>query len=93
MNARAKNRRLTTPLHAHSEFNSVEVEIDETISKALKTCLRRENNNWEEICDKWTKTFQARQKDLKSIDQTQFLLDWPKFKHPKAPELVIINAA
>lgn len=93
MNNKAKRKKLSKPPYiVNAEVESVEgeQEIDETISEALKTFLKRENNNWEDICNKWEKTFKYRQRDLKLKEKSEFLLEWPKFKHSKAPELVTI---
>lgn len=64
------------------------VEFDESISMAIKTALQREINNWDEVKDKWQKTFLIRQKDFHNLTIVEFLKAWPKFIHSQAPDLV-----
>lgn len=63
-------------------------ELDDSVINALKTSLSRESANWNEVCDKWSKTFQARQNDLRNLTNIEFLKAWPKLSDSRAPELV-----
>ncbi|XP_067614386.1 uncharacterized protein [Eurosta solidaginis] len=67
------------------------VEFDQTIGLALKTSLNRDSANWDDICDKWKKTFHMRQSELKELGSYEFLLAWSKLSHARAPELINID--
>lgn len=62
--------------------------MDEDIALALKTSLNRDITNWEQVCEKWKKTFYMRQKDLKRLNNYDFLTTWSKYSDSRAYELV-----
>lgn len=65
------------------------MEIDQTIAIALKTSLKRDSSDWNDVCDKWKKTYHMRQRDLKELGSIDFLQAWSKLSHSRAPDLVI----
>ncbi|XP_054087036.1 uncharacterized protein LOC128921961 [Zeugodacus cucurbitae] len=56
------------------------VEVDETLSLCLKTSLQKDINNWDEVIDKWQKTFTFRKKNLAKLSNSDFLQEWPILK-------------
>ncbi|XP_067637305.1 uncharacterized protein [Eurosta solidaginis] len=66
-------------------------EIDVTICRALKTSLSRSIADWNEVKDKWQKTFNLRQNDLKELTNIDFLQTWPKYTDSRAPELIYLD--
>lgn len=63
-------------------------EVDETLSLCLKTSLQKDASNWDEVIDKWQKTFTFRKKDLSNYSNSNFLQEWPILKDSRAPFLV-----
>lgn len=64
-------------------------EFDEAILQSLKASLARNFSNWDEVKDKWQRTFLLRRKDLKTSETNyEFLKNWPLYTNAKAHELV-----
>ncbi|XP_065359760.1 uncharacterized protein LOC135953710 [Calliphora vicina] len=92
----AKKRKLmgSTPSFSPttSQSSDIEhVEYDESISVALKNTLNRDSSNWEEVCDKWKKTYHMRQNDIKNLTSLDFLKAWSKLSDSRGPELINID--
>ncbi|XP_036335974.1 uncharacterized protein LOC118746249 isoform X2 [Rhagoletis pomonella] len=78
----------------HNEENNTQQcteELNNSIISALKLSLSKESADWNEVLDKWAKTFSARQKDLKNLASSDFLKAWPKLADARAPELIKID--
>ncbi|XP_033150700.1 uncharacterized protein LOC108595416 isoform X2 [Drosophila busckii] len=68
--------------------------LDDNKLYAFKLCLSVENNeneDWHDVCEKWTETFPLRQRELKQRHKEVFLLGWPKLRHEKFMELINID--
>lgn len=63
-------------------------EIDESVADAYKLSLNRDSADWNEVCHKWKLTYSMRQKDLGKMESLEFLRNWSKLTHSKAPDLV-----
>ncbi|XP_073842703.1 uncharacterized protein isoform X2 [Musca autumnalis] len=66
-------------------------EFDESVENSMKASLLRECNDWGSICEKWKRSFNIRQRDIKSLSSHAFLLEWPKLSDARASELVNID--
>ncbi|XP_070071409.1 uncharacterized protein [Drosophila takahashii] len=66
-------------------------EVDVSVGNTLKGYLNRSSSNWEEIKDKWQKTFTMRQNDLRQMEWEEFFKSWSKLSHARAPELISID--
>lgn len=64
------------------------MEVDETLSLCLKSTLQKDASNWDEVIDKWQKTFTLRKQDLATRSNSDFLQEWPMLKDSRAPFLV-----
>ncbi|XP_036329684.1 uncharacterized protein LOC118741818 [Rhagoletis pomonella] len=101
VNQRSKKRKTiyleqNTPSPASTKTNpstkNYEVlEIDFTICRALKASLSRSIADWNEVRDKWQKTFNLRQNDLKELTNIDFLQAWPKYSDSRAPDLIKLD--
>uniref|UniRef100_A0A1I8M104 Uncharacterized protein n=1 Tax=Musca domestica TaxID=7370 RepID=A0A1I8M104_MUSDO len=78
--------------HTSPNFCNKDVsEIDESVENSLKASLLRECNDWGSICEKWKRSFNIRQRDIKNLSSHTFLLEWPKLSDARASELVNID--
>ncbi|XP_067615182.1 uncharacterized protein [Eurosta solidaginis] len=66
-------------------------EVDESVSEAYKTSLNRDGADWVQVCEKWKKTFQIRQRDLHNMSPSAFFQAWTKFAHAQAADLIEID--
>ncbi|XP_073842698.1 uncharacterized protein isoform X4 [Musca autumnalis] len=66
-------------------------EFDESVENSMKASLLRECNDWGSICEKWKRSFNIRQRDIKSLSSHAFLLEWPKLSDARASEFVNID--
>ncbi|XP_058982686.1 uncharacterized protein LOC131804199 [Musca domestica] len=65
--------------HTSPNFCNKDVpEIDESVENSLKASLLRECNDWGSICEKWKRSFNIRQRDIKNLSSHTFLLEWTK---------------
>lgn len=67
-----------------------EIPADETL-KELKRELNWPLSEWDDQLDRWARTFSLRQCDLKNLDNTEFLNEWPLLKDARAKDLVNHN--
>lgn len=68
-------------------------EFDIDILSSLKTSLQRDFTDFNEVKDRWAKTFVLRQQELKKSSNknvVEFLRDWPLYSHTNAKDLVIL---
>ncbi|XP_067635581.1 uncharacterized protein [Eurosta solidaginis] len=79
------------PHNVENNTHQCTEELDTSIISALKLSLSKENADWNEVLDKWAKTFAARQQDVKSLASVDFLKAWPKLADARAPELIEID--
>ncbi|XP_036334991.1 uncharacterized protein LOC118745592 isoform X1 [Rhagoletis pomonella] len=66
-------------------------EFDERILSGLKTELQRDCSNWDTVCDRWAKTFPLRRKELKELNNVDFLKQWPKLLDSRSVSLINID--
>ncbi|XP_067635938.1 uncharacterized protein [Eurosta solidaginis] len=66
-------------------------EVDESVSEAYKTSLNRDGADWVQVCEKWKKTFQIRQRYLHNMSPSAFFQAWTKFSHAQAADLIEID--
>ncbi|XP_017464874.1 PREDICTED: uncharacterized protein LOC108358198 isoform X2 [Rhagoletis zephyria] len=101
VNQRSKKRKTiyleqNTPSPASTKTNpstkNYEVpEIYFTMCRALKASLSRSIADWNEVRDKWQKTFNLRQNDIKELTNIDFLQAWPKYSDSRAPDLIKLD--
>ncbi|XP_055916553.1 uncharacterized protein LOC129949246 [Eupeodes corollae] len=102
VNQKAKRSRLLVPLSDNLEENSNQKDsvtkpsgldkIETAKLLAFKLSLSRESSDWDSVKDKWQRTFDLRQKELKtSQTNVEFLIDWPLFTNAKAQDLINID--
>lgn len=61
--------------------------IDEHI-KQLKQELFWPLQSWDNICDRWARTYSLRKEDIKNLDNFSFLKEWNVLKDARAIDLV-----
>ncbi|XP_067644318.1 uncharacterized protein [Eurosta solidaginis] len=66
-------------------------EVDESVTEAYKTSLNRDGADWVQVCEKWKKTFQIRQRDLHNMSPSPFFQASTKFAHAQAADLIEID--
>ncbi|KAM7350821.1 uncharacterized protein ACRADG_009264 isoform 2-T2 [Cochliomyia hominivorax] len=98
VNQRAKRARFLIKPKEHMEMldsRSQDEEIakfDESVLLSIKSSLANDVSNWDDVKDKWERTFKLRQKQLKSSEEIyRFLSEWPLYSNVKCVELINID--